>query len=116
MATKKGAAARTWLDDGTYPMWTGFIAKGWREIHCNMEIHQVVTTTRNIRRAMEEGRGKMWTARCDSVYRVDDEETRYRRGSGRTQNYRIFGYGWTGQETGSGLSDRPRGVLGQIHF
>jgi hypothetical protein len=25
-------------------------------------------------------------------------------------------YGWTGQETGSGLSDRPRAILGQIHF
>jgi hypothetical protein len=25
-------------------------------------------------------------------------------------------YGWTGQEPGSGLSDRPRAILGQIHF
>jgi hypothetical protein len=75
MATKKGAAARIWLDDGVYPMWTGFITKGWREVHYNMKIHQIVTTTRKIRRAMEEGRWKMWTARCDNVHRVDDEET-----------------------------------------
>jgi hypothetical protein len=56
MATKKGAAARIWLDDRVYPMWTGFITKGWREVHYNMKIHQIVTTTRKIRRAMEEGR------------------------------------------------------------
>jgi hypothetical protein len=25
---QKGAAARRWLDGGTYPMWAGFITKG----------------------------------------------------------------------------------------
>jgi hypothetical protein len=27
-----------------------------------------------------------------------------------------FAYGWTGQETGSGFINRPRAILGQIHF
>jgi hypothetical protein len=45
--------------------------KGWREMHEKMRIQQLVTTTRKIRGAMEEGRWKMWTARCDQVHRKE---------------------------------------------
>jgi hypothetical protein len=75
MGRKKGIAARKLLDDGTYPMWTGFIMKGWREMHKEMKTQQIVTITRKIRGVMEEGRWKMWTARCDRVHRKDDEDT-----------------------------------------
>jgi hypothetical protein len=57
-----------------YPMWTGFIMKGWREMHAKMKIQRVVTITRKIRGAMEEGRCKMWAARCDQVHRKEDDD------------------------------------------
>jgi hypothetical protein len=81
MGLQKGEAARRWLDDGTYPMWTGFITKGWREMHAKMKIQQIVTTTRKIRGNMEEGRWKMWTARCDRVHKKEDDVTISERGN-----------------------------------
>jgi hypothetical protein len=54
-------------------MWSGFIVRGWREMHAKMKIQQVVTTTRKIRGNMEEERWKMWTARCDQVHRKEDD-------------------------------------------
>jgi hypothetical protein len=32
------------------------------------------------------------------------------------ENAEVCGYGWTGQRSSSGLSDRPPATLGQIHF
>jgi hypothetical protein len=75
MGLRKGLAARKWLDDGTYPMWSGFIMKGWRGMHVNMKIHQVVATTRKLRGPMEEWRWSMWTARYDHVHRKEDDDT-----------------------------------------
>jgi hypothetical protein len=75
MGLRKGAAAIRWLDDGTYPMWTGFIMKGWREVHEKMQIQRIVTITRKIRGALEEGRWKVWMARCDQVHRKEDDNT-----------------------------------------
>jgi hypothetical protein len=49
--------------------------KGWREMHEKMKIQQVDTTTRKLQGAMEEGRWKMWTARCDQVHRKEDDDT-----------------------------------------
>jgi hypothetical protein len=85
MGLKKGMAARKWFGDGAYPMWTGFIMKRWREMHEKMKIQQIATATRNIRGAMEEGRWKMWTARCDQVHRKEDDDT-------ITEKERVPGY------------------------
>jgi hypothetical protein len=50
--------------------------KGWREMHEKMEVQQVVTTTRELRRAMEEWRWSMWVARCDQqVHRKEGDDT-----------------------------------------
>jgi hypothetical protein len=43
---------------------------------CIADMHsRIVTTTRKIRGAMEDGRWKMWTARCDRVHRKENEDT-----------------------------------------
>ena len=53
--------------------------------HEKMKIQQIATATRNIRGAMEEGRWKMWTARCDQVHRKEDDDT-------ITEKERVPGY------------------------
>jgi hypothetical protein len=54
----------------------GFYHEGMEGNACEDEDPaQIITITRKIRGNMEEGRWKMWTARCDQVHRKEDDVT-----------------------------------------
>jgi hypothetical protein len=73
--TKK-TEARRWLADGTFPVWLGFVKKGWVDMKDTDEtIQSVVKLTRKVRKIMNEGCWEMWTGRCNKVHEKDNDVT-----------------------------------------